>query len=342
MTAPHSVLARPPLCTPQCSNRACPPGRPRYPEAVQASPPPPPPPPPSTEQPSPLHPQLDQYGAFDLVSALVDDQAQAMAAVQAALPQLARAVDAALPRLRAGGRLLYAGAGTSGRLGVLDSVELPPTFSWPPERAIGLLAGGPGAMFASVEGAEDDLEQGAADLYAQAPTALDVVIIVAASGSTPYALGALRAARAAGALTIALANNAGTPLGHGAQIGIVLDTGPELISGSTRLKAGTAQKIALNTLSSALMVRLQKVYGNLMVDLRASNAKLRARALRLTMLASGSPETLASQALVQCGWHVKLAIVMLKADVDVATAKLRLGAAQGSVHRALDAQAEPP
>ncbi len=265
-----------------------------------------------------------------------------MAAVQSALPQLAHAVDAALPRLRAGGRLLYAGAGTSGRLGVLDSVELPPTFSWPRERAIGLLAGGSGAMFASVEGAEDDLEQGAADLHAQAPTALDVVIVIAASGSTPYALGALRTARAVGALTIALANNPGTPLLQGAQIAVVLDTGPELISGSTRLKAGTAQKIALNTLSSALMVRLQKVYGNLMVDLRASNAKLRARALRLTVVASGSSEALAAQALVQCGWRVKPAIVMLKADVDVATAQARLDAAQGSVHRALDAPGEPP
>jgi N-acetylmuramic acid 6-phosphate etherase len=294
-----------------------------------------------TEQPSERHKQLDQYDAFDLVEALVSDQAQALAAVRAAVVPLGHAVNAALPRIRAGGRLLYVGAGTSGRLGVLDSVELPPTFNWPSERAVGLLAGGPGAMFVSSEGAEDQHDQGAADLAALKPGPLDVVIGIAASGTTPYVLGALQAGRAAGALTLGLANNPGTPVLEAAQIGILLDTGPELISGSTRLKAGTAQKIALNSFSSALMVRLQKVYGNLMVDVRATNAKLLRRAQRLTVLASGASEPEAAHALAQCGQRVKVAIVMLRCGLEASAAQARLEAAGGSVHRALEGQENP-
>ena len=296
----------------------------------------------NTETPSADHPALDQYDSARLVAALAGDQQQALAAVMAATPQIAAAVDAALPLLRAGGRLIYVGAGTSGRLGVLDSVELNPTFSWPRERAIGLLAGGPEAMFAAVEGAEDDHEQGGFDLRALLPTAQDVVILLAASGATPYAMGALVAARAAGALTIGIANNPGAPLAAGAHIGILLDTGPELISGSTRLKAGTAQKMTLNTLSSALMVRLHKVYGNLMVDVRATNTKLIKRALRLTMLASGATEPAARAALGACGWRVKVAVVMLKAGCRVHEAEDRLDAAEGSVHAALGQPGGPP
>ena len=190
-------------------------------------------------------------------------------------------------------------------------------------------------MFASVEGAEDDLEQGAADLHAQAPTALDVVIIVAASGSTPYALGAAAVARAAGALSIGIVNNPGAALAAACEIAIVLDTGPEVISGSTRLKAGTAQKIALNTFSSSVMVRLNKVYGNLMVDLRATNAKLVQRALRLTVRATGIDEAAAKAALAACESRVKVAIVMLKLGLDATEAEARLAAADGSVHTAL-------
>lgn len=288
-----------------------------------------------TENPHAQHAYLDEYHTTDLVRAFVDDQQGALDAVQAATASLAHAVDAALPRLQAGGRLIYAGAGTSGRLGVLDGVELLPTFSWPSERAIGLLAGGLGAMFLAVEGAEDDHAQGMADLAALAPTANDVVLLLSASGGAPYVLGALEAATAASALTLGIANNPGTPLPSRAQIGIVLDTGSEIISGSTRLKAGTAQKIALNTLSSALMVRLNKVYGNLMVDLRASNAKLRNRSLRLTMLASDADEAAARAALAAAGGRVKTAVVMLRAGVDAAEAQRRLDAAQGSVRAAL-------
>jgi len=288
-----------------------------------------------TEQPHPEHPGLDRYDTATLVDAFVADQAQAAWAVRAAAAQLARAVDAAVPRLQAGGRIVYVGAGTSGRLGVLDAVELFPTFSWPRDRAPALLAGGQGAMFLAVEGAEDRAEQGAADLQALQPTPHDTVLLLAASGTTPYALGAAQAARAAGALTVGIVNNPGAPLAEACDIGVVLDTGPELISGSTRLKAGTAQKIALNSFSSSVMVRLHKVYGNLMVDLRASNAKLVARALRLTVRATGASEADAQAALAACGLQVKVAIVMLQAGVDAATAQARLDAAQGSVHGAL-------
>jgi N-acetylmuramic acid 6-phosphate etherase len=288
-----------------------------------------------TEEPHPEHPQLDRYDTAALVDTFVADQAQAALAVRAAGSQLARAIDAATPRLQSGGRIVYVGAGTSGRLGVLDSVELHPTFSWPPERAPALLAGGAGAMFAAVEGAEDDRAQGAADLAALRPTANDVVLLLAASGATPYALGAAAAARDAGALTVGIVNNPGAPLAAACEIGILLDTGPELISGSTRLKAGTAQKIALNTFSSSVMVRLHKVYGNLMVDLRATNAKLMRRALRLTVRATGASEADAQRALGACGSRVKVAIVMLEAGVDAAEAERRLDAAAGSIGQAL-------
>lgn len=289
----------------------------------------------NTETPSTRHPDLDTYATPALLEAFIDDQSAAVAAVKAASAQLAAAVDAALPRIRAGGRLLYAGAGTSGRLGVLDSVELYPTFSWPRERAVAVIAGGAGAMFVAVEGAEDDRAQGAADVAALAPGPNDVALLLAASGGTPYVLGAMDAARAAGALTIGFANNPGAPVAQQADIGITLDTGPEVISGSTRLKAGTSQKIALNTFSSALMVRLNKVYGNLMVDLKATNAKLVKRALALTVRASGAPEADAQAALAQCDHHVKTALVMLKRGVGVDEARALLEAADGNVGRAL-------
>ena len=291
----------------------------------------------NTETPSTRHPDLDTYATPALLDAFIDDQNAAIAAVKAALPQLAAAVDAALPRIRAGGRLLYAGAGTSGRLGVLDSVELHPTFSWPRERAVAVIAGGEGAMFVAVEGAEDDRAQGAADLAALAPGPNDVALLLAASGGTPYVLGAIEAARAAGALTIGFANNPGAPVTQQADIGITLDTGAEVISGSTRLKAGTSQKIALNTFSSALMVKLHKVYGNLMVDLKATNAKLVRRALALTVRASGAAEADAQAALSQCDHHVKTALVMLKRGVGAAEARALLESADGSVSKALAA-----
>ena len=294
----------------------------------------------NTENPSHRHPDLDLYPTTDLVGAFTEDQLYAAGVVHAACLQLARAVDAAVPRLAAGGRLIYAGAGTSGRLGLLDSVELFPTFSWPKDRAIALIAGGPPALFVAVEGAEDDQAQGGADVRAVTPTPNDVLIALAASGATPYVLGAIEAARAAGTLTIGIANNPDAPVTRAAEIGITLDTGSETISGSTRLKAGTAQKIALNTLSSSIMVRLHKVYGNLMVDVSPTNAKLYRRAVALTMRATGADETAAQAALEACAYRVKVAIVMLLRRLDAPAAQAELTAGQGSVRQAL-ARAKP-
>ena len=288
-----------------------------------------------TETPAQDHALLDQYPTTELVNVLVDDQINAVNAVRAAAPRIAAAVTAALPRMEAGGRLVYVGAGTSGRLGLLDSVELYPTFSWPHGRAVALLAGGNDAMFVAVEGAEDDLDQGAADLRSVNVTRDDVILLIAASGGTPYVLGALRAAREAGALTIGFANNVNAPVAMEAEIGVTLDTGSEVISGSTRLKAGTAQKIALNTFSSALMVRLNKVYGNLMVDLKATNAKLVLRAVRLTAFATGVDEDAARAVLEQCDFHVKTAIVALSKQTSVEQARALLETARGSVRQAL-------
>jgi N-acetylmuramic acid 6-phosphate etherase len=289
----------------------------------------------NTEKPDSRHPELDLYATEQLVAAFTEDQVLAARVVDAARAALARAVDAAAPRLARGGRLIYVGAGTSGRLGLLDSVELWPTFSWPNERAVALLAGGRNALFVAVEGAEDDRPQGAADVRAVAPIANDVVIGLAASGRTPYVLGGLEAARASGALTIGIANNPDSPVAAAAEIGITLDTGSEVVSGSTRLKAGTAQKIALNTLSSAIMVRLHKVYGNLMVDVMPTNEKLYRRAIALTVRATGADEAAAKAALEQCRYRVKVAIVMLRRNLTAAAAETALAAVQGNVRAAL-------
>lgn len=289
----------------------------------------------NTETPSASHTELDTYATPDLVSALVEDQINAVDAVRAAGTAIAQAVDAAMPRMLRGGRLIYAGAGTSGRLGVLDSVELYPTFSWPRDRAVGLIAGGADAMFVAVEGAEDDAEQGVKELRAVNVGMHDVVLLLAASGSTPYVLGVMQAAKAAGALCIGFANNPNAPVTQQADIGITLDTGSEVISGSTRLKAGTAQKIALNTFSSALMVRLNKIYGNLMVDVKATNAKLIRRAIALTMRAAECDEPTAVGTLAQCDQHVKVAVVAIRLGLDITLARARLDQVGGSVRQAL-------
>jgi N-acetylmuramic acid 6-phosphate etherase len=289
----------------------------------------------NTETPSGQHPDLDRYATPDLIRAFTADQVHAAQVVHAAAVHIARAVDAAAPRIAAGGRLIYAGAGTSGRLGLLDSVELWPTFSWPKDRVVALLAGGRAALFEAVEGAEDNRAQGAADVHATKPTSNDVLIGLAASGATPYVLGALEAGRAAGLLTIGAANNPDSPVVAAAEIGITLDTGSETISGSTRLKAGTAQKIFLNTLSSAIMVRLHKVYGNLMVDVMPTNAKLFRRAIALTVRATGADEAAAKSTLEQCGYKVKTAIVALHLKTNVTAAQAALDTVAGDVRRAI-------
>jgi len=295
----------------------------------------------NTETPHALHANLDEYATKDLVAAFVDDQHNAVLAVQRANAAIAAAVDAAVPRIQAGGRLVYAGAGTSGRLGLLDSVELHPTFSWPPERAVSLLAGGEEALYKAVEGAEDSRALGMTDIQKANVGVNDVVIVLAASGTTPYALGAIDAARKAGALTIGIANNPNAPVTNAAEFGITIDTGAEIISGSTRLKAGTAQKITLNTMSSAIMVKLHKVYGNLMVDVKPTNAKLIRRTVRLTMLAAGCDEVKATQALIACEYHVKVAVVAIKKHINIEAAQARLNIAHGSIRAALQGETDP-
>lgn len=289
----------------------------------------------NTEAPNSRHANLDLYPTEELVNAFIDDQAQAASAVRAVNKQLVLAVEAAVPRIAGGGRLVYVGAGTSGRLGLLDSVELYPTFSWPRERAVAVLAGGARAMYEAIEGAEDDRQQGAADIRAIDVNASDVIILLAASGVTPYVLGAMKAARAAGALTIGLCNNPQAPVALEAEIGITLDTGQEVISGSTRLKAGTSQKIALNTLSSAIMVRLHKVHGNLMVDLKPTNAKLIRRAVNLIRLVTGADGLTAQTMLEASAYQVKVAIVAISKQLSVDAAQQRLAAVDGNVRQAL-------
>lgn len=280
---------------------------------------------------------LDVLPTHEVVTRLVQDQAVAARAVEAVSADLAVAVDLAAQRLARGGRLLYVGAGTSGRLAQLDAAELPPTFSWPTDRAVALLAGGRHAMWEAREGAEDDAEAAETDLREVGIGPDDVLIAIAASGTTPYAVAGLRLARAVGALAVGIANNPGTPLLTEADVGVCLDTGPEIIGGSTRLKAGTAQKIALNTFSSAVMVRLGKVYGNLMVDVKASNHKLRERAVRLVMTATGADEEVARATLESCSYRVGVAVVSLKRGVDVNAARALLDASGGHVRAALDA-----
>jgi N-acetylmuramic acid 6-phosphate etherase len=291
----------------------------------------------STESPSLLHTNLDQYESTDLALALIDDQAKAAIAVREAHAHIAAAIDAAAKRIAASenARLVYVGAGTSGRLGLLDSVELFPTFSWPKERAISLMAGGTGALFVAVEGAEDDRDAGVRDVGAAEVGADDVVILLAASGSTPYVLGAAFEANRRGALTIGIVNNHGVKLTEIVEIGITLATGPEVVSGSTRLKAGTAQKMTLNTISSGIMVRLNKVYGNLMVDVKPTNAKLYRRAISLVVAATHLDEREAKQTLEACNYRVKTAIVSLLTKRSIEDADALLDAAKGSVRTAL-------
>ena len=231
---------------------------------------------------------LDQRDSLGIVTLMNQEDAKVAEAVRAELPNIARAVDIIVERLARGGRLLYFGAGTSGRLGVLDATECPPTFGVPPELVQGFIAGGPEALTRSIEGAEDDMERGMAVAWHEARvSSSDAVVGIAASGRTPWVIGALRAARAAGAATIGLVCNPITPIHEEVDVCIAPVTGPEVLTGSTRLKAGTAQKMVLNMLSTASMVRLGKAYSNLMVDVQPTNSKLRARALRLLAAAEG-------------------------------------------------------
>jgi N-acetylmuramic acid 6-phosphate etherase len=283
--------------------------------------------------------EIDQRSTLDIARLMNAEDAGVPAAVAGQLPRIAAAIDAAAERMARGGRLLYLGAGTAGRLGVLDASECPPTFNTDPEEIAGLIAGGPAAMVTSVEGAEDDAGQAAADLDARGVGAADVVVGISASGRTPYAVGAVRHARAVGALTVGLSCNADSPLAAAADHGIEIVVGPELITGSTRLKAGTAQKLVLNMISTISMIRLGKTYGNLMVDVRASNEKLRARSRRIVRLATGAPDEAIEAALTATGGEVKHAILTILGGVDATTAERLLAASGGHLRAALTAAA---
>ncbi|MFJ6985254.1 MULTISPECIES: N-acetylmuramic acid 6-phosphate etherase [unclassified Streptomyces] len=283
--------------------------------------------------------EIDRLPTLDLARLMNGEDHAVPAAVAARLPEIAAVIDAVAARMARGGRLVYAGAGTAGRLGVLDASECPPTFNADPGQVVGLIAGGPDALVTSVEGAEDSRELAVRDLDALGLTPGDTVVGVSASGRTPYALGAVAHARARGALTVGLACNPGSALAAAADHGIEVVTGPELVTGSTRLKAGTAQKLVLNMISTLTMIRLGKTYGNLMVDVRASNDKLRARSRRIVALATGADDAETGRALAATGGEVKNAILVVLAGVDGPTAARLLEESGGHLRAALAAAA---
>ncbi|MFG2488783.1 N-acetylmuramic acid 6-phosphate etherase [Streptomyces virginiae] len=280
--------------------------------------------------------EIDRLPTLDIARTMNAEDATVPAAVAAQLPHIAAAVDAIAERMARGGRLVYAGAGTAGRMGVLDASECPPTFNTDPADVVGLIAGGPSAMVKAVEGAEDSKELAAEDLTALEIGPLDTVVGISASGRTPYAIGAVEFARTRGALTVGLSCNTGSALAAAADHGIEVIVGPELLTGSTRLKAGTAQKLVLNLISTITMIRLGKTYGNLMVDMRSSNEKLRARARRIVALATGAPDEEIEAALTATGGEVKNAVLVVLGGVDGPTAAELLAASRGHLRAALE------
>ena len=294
----------------------------------------------TTERDNPRSANIDQMSTFDAVSLINSEDAKVAAAVKEALPQVAEAVDVISAALSSGGRLFYVGAGTSGRLGVLDAVECVPTFSTPPDLIQAVLAGGSDALTRSIEGAEDQPGQAETDLAGRGLTAEDVVCGIAASGRTPYVIGALQYARSRGAATIAVACNARSPICELADVGISVDVGPEVIAGSTRMKAGSAQKMILNMLSTATMIRLGKIYGNLMVDVKVTNQKLAERACRLVMRLAAVDDQEARQLLQRADNEVKTAVVMKRLAVEQREARRLLAEAKGKL-RALIGDSSP-
>ncbi len=290
---------------------------------------------PATEITDPRYLDLAEWPSEVALDALLEAQLAAVAAVRPALAAIAAAADAAATRLRSGGgRLIYCGAGTSGRIGVQDGAELPPTFNWPQTRLALLIAGGTQALTQAVENAEDRTDQAATDLAALEPTTHDVLIAIAASGATPYPLACLRLAALAGALTISIANSAAAPLLAAATHPILLETGAEPIAGSTRLKAGTSQKVALNLLSTTIMLRLGHVYRGQMVDMQARNEKLRGRAVRMVRNLTGCDDAAAREALSHVDGHVKAAVLVAH-GVEPREASSRLAVCDGDLGRAL-------
>ncbi|HYO89177.1 MAG TPA: N-acetylmuramic acid 6-phosphate etherase [Candidatus Limnocylindrales bacterium] len=278
---------------------------------------------------------IDQLDTLAMLTVINAEDRIVAEAVAAALPAIARAVDAIADCMRRGGRLYYIGAGTSGRLGILDASECPPTYGTRPELVQGIIAGGEDAVFDAVEGVEDDEQAGADDLAARSVNAQDAVFGIAASGRTPYVLGALRYARKVGAVTVGLSNNAPAPVLDEADIAIPVVTGPEAITGSTRMKAGTAQKLVLNMISTGTMIKLGKVYGNLMVDVQVRNDKLLQRARRIVAQVAEVDDAQAAGLLQRAHNDVKTAIVMARRDVDATEAHALLSAADGFLRRVI-------
>ena len=292
-----------------------------------------------TEQAHPLSESLDELSTAEMVALFCQNDLEPQRAVAAAAPQLTAAVDAISDRLRNGGRLFYLGAGTSGRLGVLDAAECPPTFCTPPELVQGVLAGGAPSLLRSSEGLEDRFEAGADDLEKRGFTAADALVGIAAGGTTPYVLGGLTHARQLGALAIALACVAADQVPMPCDIDIRLLTGPELLTGSTRLKAGTATKMALNILSTGVMVRLGKVHGNRMVDVAVTNAKLEDRALRILVDLGDVSRQVAADQLAAADGSVKLALLMTLTGLGAQEAGVRLANHGSSLRQALAGEA---
>ena len=279
--------------------------------------------------------ELDKMSALEIVTVMNHEDENVPAAIRAALPQIARCAEMAADVVRSGGRIIYMGAGTSGRLGVLDAVECPPTFGVPYGTVIGLVASGAAAFDKPIEDAEDSPEEGCRDLQSVDFRKGDLFIGIAASGRTPYVLGGLRYARELGCPTAAIVCNPNSPMAAAADLAIEVFPGPECVTGSTRLKAGTCQKLVLNMISTAAMVRCGKVYQNLMVDVEPSNAKLVVRARHIVMEATGCDEATAEKAITLAGGHAKTAITMILADCTAEEARARLENAQGHVRLAI-------
>ena len=290
-----------------------------------------------TEKANPATREIDRMGPLEIVQVINAEDEKVALAVRQVLPNIARAIEEIAARLRIGGRLIYVGAGTSGRLGALDASECPPTFNIPQEMVMACIAGGAQALGQAHEDLEDSAEAGQADVARSGVSERDVVIGITASGRTPYALGAIAYAKEYGALTIGLACNAHTPLEQEVEIMIAPLVGPEVISGSTRLKAGTAQKMVLNMLSTGTMILLGKTFGNLMVDVQATNYKLQQRALSILRQATGLDVDAATKLLETSGGEVKTAILAARADITPEQARERLAAHGGVLRAALDA-----
>lgn len=290
----------------------------------------------ATETRDPRYADLDLMGVAELAGVMNDADATVPAAVRAQLPAIVPAIEAASARVASGGRLVYVGAGTPGRIGVLDASECPPTFSTPPELVIAIMAGGPSAVATPKEGAEDDVEAGVAAIDAAGIGPRDSVIGIASSGRTPFVIAAIERARALGALTVGLSCNVGTALSAAAEHPIEVAVGPEVLTGSTRLKSGTAQKLVLNMFSTIVMVQQGKTYGNLMIDLKPTNDKLRERAARMVTEIAGVPRERADAVLAETGFDVKVSILVLARGVSAADARRRLEATSGRLRPALE------